>query len=404
MRLFLSAGEVSGDVAGALLARALRRRRDLDLFGIGGFRMEAEGVRITHPTNHLGTVGVSESFRAMPGLSRVFLGLRREIRASPPAAAVLIANDVFHVLLGRWLRRHGVKTASWFPPQVWIWRSLARPFSRSFDAILTAFPDEQAVYQRASGRAAFVGHYLADQLAPPSPLERAQVRARLGLPPEGTVVGLLPGSRVHEVRLLGPLLAETARLLTDRDPSLRFVLPVAEPLFFEPLAAEIAARGLGGKVTLAGPGPDALRAADLAVLASGTASLEASLLGVPMVVLYRVSALTIGVVRSAIRLGLMDSETVALPNLVLGRPVVPELIQKRLTAPAAADAAWVLLSEPGRREETRAALAEVAAGVRGFGAVDRAAEAVLALADAPLPARAHAVAPGAEALPARGGR
>ena len=389
MRILVSAGEVSGDVAGARLVRELRtRRRDVSLFGLGGPRMAEAGVEILRDTNALGTVGISESFRVVPGLTRAFASLRRRVALAPPDAAVLIANDIFHVILGRWLRARGVPTLSYFPPQVWIWRALARAFAPSFDEILTSFPDEERVWRAAGASTTFVGHYLGDLLRPATQDERRRAREALGLY-SGPVVAILPGSRRVEVRRLAPVLLDAARLLRERDGSLRFLLPVADPRFAPQIETEVARRGLEGAVVTAASSHDALRAADLAILASGTASLEAALLGTPMVITYRVAALTTGVVRSAIALGLMDSDTVGLPNLVLGRRAIPERIQRQATGAEVAAAASRLLEDEPLREEQRRALAEVSRLLFAGGSDGRAAEAVLAVAEG-RPARAPA--------------
>lgn len=381
MRILLSAGEVSGDVAGARLAHELRGRRgSVELFGLGGPRMAAAGVEVLRDTNALGTVGISESFRVVPGLLRAFGALRARVAAAPPDAAVLIANDVFHVALGRWLRARGVPTLSYFPPQVWIWRSLARAFAPSFDEVLTSFPDEERVWRGAGASTTFVGHYLGDLLRPATEEERRAARAGFGLD-GGPVVAILPGSRKQEVRRLAPVLLEAARLLRERDGRLRFLLPLADARFAPALAAEVSRRGLDGAVLPAPGSHDALRAADLALLASGTASLEAALLGTPMVLAYRVAALTIGVVRSAIALRLIDSDTVGLPNLVLGRRAVPERIQGKATGAEVAAAAARLLEDETARAEQRAALTEVSRLLFAGGTDARAAEAVLAAAE-----------------------
>lgn len=390
MRVLVSAGEVSGDVAGARLARELLARREgIALFGLGGPRMAAAGVEVLRDTNTLGTVGISESFRVVPGLLRAFRTLRRRVAAEPPDAAVLIANDVFHVALGRWLRARGVPTLSYFPPQVWIWRSLARAFAPSFDEVLTSFPDEERVWGAAGASTTFVGHYLGDVLKPASAVEKRRARESFGLP-DGPLVAILPGSRRQEVKRLAPVLLEAARRLHDRDDRLRFLLPVADPRFESRIAAEVGRHGLAGAVVEAASSHDALRAADLALLASGTASLEAALLGTPMVLAYRVAPLTIGVVRSAIALGLIDSDTVGLPNLVLGRRAVPERIQGRATGAEVADAARRLLEDESLREEQGRALAEVSRLLFAGGSDARAAEAVLAAAGRRTsPARAY---------------
>ena len=381
MRILLSAGEVSGDVAGSRLARELRARRpDLSLFGLGGPRMAESGVELLRDTNALGTVGITESFRVVPGLARAFASLRRRVAQSPPDAAVLIANDVFHVALGRWLRARGIPTLSYFPPQVWIWRSLARAFAPSFDEILTSFPDEERVWRSAGSSTTFVGHYLGDVLRPATEDARRRARETLGLP-AGPLVAILPGSREFEVHRLTPVLLDAARLLHDRDGTIRFLLPVADPGFAPYIEAEVARRGLEGVVGTAASSHDALRAADLAILASGTASLEAALIGTPMVIAYRLAALTMGVVRSAIALGLIDSDTIGLPNLVLGRRAIPEHIQSRASGAELAAAAARLLGDASLLEEQRLALAEVSRLLSAGGSDARAAEAVLAAAE-----------------------
>src|SRR5262249_46233572 len=179
----------------------------------------------------------------------------------------------------------------------------------------------------------FVGHYLSDLLARRTPDTIASARRRLGLEPGGPIVGLMPGSRGHEIRTLVPVLVgAAARLLTD-DPTLRFVVPVVDDRYRARIARDIARADIADRVTVVtGPSRDAMIAADLLVLASGTASLEATLLGIPMVIVYRVSTLTYGVIRACIRLGLIESDTVGLPNLILGRRAVPELIQYHVNA------------------------------------------------------------------------
>jgi lipid-A-disaccharide synthase len=381
VRILLSAGEVSGDVAGARLARELcARRADVSLFGLGGPRMAQAGVEILRDTNALGTVGISESLRVVPGHVRAFASLRRRIAAAPPDVAVLIANDIFHVGLGRWLRARGIPTLSYFPPQVWVWRSLARAFAPSFDEILTSFPDEERVWRAAGASTTFVGHYLGDVLRPATDDDRRRARGTLGLP-AGPLVAILPGSREFEVRRLAPVLLDAARLLHERDGSIRFLLPVADPGFAPRIEAEVARRGLEDAVVKAESSHDALRAADLAILASGTASLEAALLGTPMIIAYRLAALTMGVVRASIALGLLDSDTLGLPNLVLGRRAIPEHIQKRACGAELAAAASRLLGDESLLEEQRQALAEVSRLLFADGSDGRAAEAVLAAAE-----------------------
>jgi len=385
--VFFSTGEVSGDMVGARLGERLRHSDPTcELYGVGGTRMAAAGIEVIFRSDHMGTVGVTEALSALPSLAGVVSAIRKRIRSTRPDVAILIGNDVFNTLLSRWLRRRGIPTVSYFPPQVWIWRGVARFVARSFTAILTSFPEEQEVYERASAGTGttvqFVGHYLGEVLSRRTTAEAAACRKRLALAGGGRVVGLLPGSRRHEVRRLLPTLLDAAAQLRERDGSLSFVVPVAEPEFATVIESAIGARGLTTSTVVTADSHDSMRASDLVLLASGTASLEAALLGVPMVILYNVSALTMAVLRSVIRLGLITEETVGLPNLLLGRNVVPELRQSRATASALAAEAWALLADDTRREAMSRTLGEVSARISSPGSLDRVMATAFALAGA----------------------
>jgi lipid-A-disaccharide synthase len=385
MRVFIGSGEVSGDLAGAGLARALKRRDpEVVLFGIGGSHMQAAGVEIDIPSNHLGIVGVSEAVSVIPSLWRVFKSVRGRVASTRPDVAVLIGNDVFSVFLARWFRARGIPTSAFFPPQVWIWGAIAAWIVRSFDVVFTCFPREQDVYSRAARRSGtsveFVGHFMADELKQRSDNDRSRARRRLGFAQSDRVVCVMPGSRQQELRALSPVLFGAARELVNRDDELRIIVPVAQPQFRAGIRAEVDRQVLGDVVTLADCSVDAIMAADLVMMASGTASLEAALLGVPMVVVYKVSGVTHLIVKTAIRLGLIERDRVALPNLVLERQVVPELKQDRVELGAVAREAWSILVDPTRQQAMRRSLAEIPARVRGPNSFDRVTAGVLALA------------------------
>jgi lipid-A-disaccharide synthase len=387
VRVFVSAGEVSGDTAGARLVEQLRRKAPgLQLYGVGGWRLARAGVAIDFATNHLGTVGVSEAVAVLPALKQAFAAIRRRVRQDPPEVAILIANDVFNVLLGRWLRARGIPTVAYFPPQIWIWRSLARAIVPSFDLILTCFAAEQQVYERAaagkSTTVTFVGHYLAETLKPRTAAEVAAARAKYGVPEGSRVIGLLPGSRVFELRSHLPVLLRAAGQLAAKAPAPAFLLPIAEDGLRDLVECELRRWPSKGSVTLVDSSHEAMRAADLLVLASGTASLEAALLGVPMVIVYKVRLTTLLAVRLAIAVGLIDSDTVGLPNLILGARTFPELQQSRASVRRIVSEASSLLDQPERREQMRAACAEVARRVAVSDSLDRAADAILGLATA----------------------
>jgi lipid-A-disaccharide synthase len=379
VRILISAGEVSGDIVGARLAHELQRiQPDCALFGLGGPRMAAAGVDLVATTSHLGSVGVSEAVAVGPALVRSWTNLRARIGYERPDVALLIGNDFFHLLVAHRLRKRGIPTLSLFPPQVWVWRSLARLTARRYDVILASFPDEETIYREAGGRVSFVGHYLADAISPVTADERGAARAALGLPTDGPVVGVLPGSRAHEVHRLGPVLLDAATSLVERDPSMRFVLPIADERFMPTLHEWVRARGLHTATRFTTDSWGAMRACDVLILASGTATLEAMLLGVPMVIAYRLSALSHAVVRACIRLHLIHDYVVGVPNIVLRRSVVPEILQKNLTPAAVADQAWMLLSDPSRQRAQKRAFEEAASRVAGGGTMARVAGAVLA--------------------------
>ncbi len=379
--ILISTGEVSGDVIGAHLAESLLRLAPaVELFGVGGERMGSAGVKILHDTNPLGSVGITESLATVPGIWRTFAKIRRRIHQRVPDAAVLIGHEVFHLLLGRWLRRRGVPTVVYFPPQVWLWRRLARPIARSFDWILTSFREEHAVYGRAGGRVWFVGHYLRDLLQPVSAARRRATREALGIAPCATVVGILPGSRLHEIQQAVPLLADTVCRLSARKGAMVFLMPVADRLLEERLCALLRGTPARDKVRLSPGGHRTMAACDLLLVCSGTATLEAALMEIPMVIFYRLEPLSWMTVKFLDRSGLIESKTVGLPNLLARRALVPELRQYRAQGQTLAQVAWNLLRDARRRAAMITGFREVAAQMGSPGSLERAARAVLEIA------------------------
>lgn len=374
--ILVSAGEVSGDIVGGRLAAALRASAPgVRMSGFGGRRMEAAGVDLVMPANHLGAVGVSEVVSAVPQGVRAFAAARRHVLAARPDAAVLIGNDIFNAVLGRWLKRRGIPTIALFPPQVWLWQPLVPVFARSFDLVLAAFPEEHARYARAGARTVFVGHYLADELSLVDDAERLAARRRLGLDEQGTVIGVLPGSRAHEVERLLPVLGESVTALQRTESRLQVIMPVAD-------GHQAPVRGWAAAqpsviVREHRDSHDVMRASDMLLCCSGTATLEASLLGVPHAIVYRVSAMTGLIAHACIRLGLLPDDTIGLPNLLLGRGTVPEFKQKMLTPAALVDCVRRMVADERARAAAREQLARLRPMVLGPGAVDRVTQLVL---------------------------
>ncbi len=368
--MLLVAGEASGDLHGATLARALAGLAPgLALGGMGGPRMEAAGVRILHGIERTAVVGGTEALGRLPALLRIFRALVGRLRAERPRVLVLIDFPEFNLQLARRARALGIPVVYFIPPQVWAWRrGRLRLMARDVSRVLAVFPFEVALYQEAGVPVEFVGHPLLDVLPA---FERAA--ARQGLAGcRDLLVGLLPGSRVEEVRRHLPVLLGAAAAILRRVPRARFVLPLAPTLPPAAVTGPVGAARVAVNV-LPGQAHRVMAGADLLLVASGTATLEAACYGTPMVVLYRLSAVSYALARVLVR----GVSAISLPNILAGRPVVPELIQREATPPRLAEAAVNLLESEPARVAQRAALGEVRARLGARGAAERAARAVL---------------------------
>jgi lipid-A-disaccharide synthase len=370
----LVAGEASGDLHGATLARALRAAAPgARLYGMGGRRMAAEGVELLVDVTGAATVGGTEAVSGVPGLYRAYRRLRGAVSGTQrPDALVVIDFPEFNLRLARAARRAGVAVAYFIPPQIWAWRPWrVRLIRRVVSLVLAVFPFETALYRRAGVPVAFVGHPVLDALADAPTRDAA--RAALGVEGVGPVVGLLPGSRRHEVAGVLPVMREAAALIAAAHPDARFLVAQA------PTLPASAFDGAGGPPLsiVAGRTHAVMRAADLLLATSGTATLEAALLGTPMVVCYRLSRL------SELLFGpLVRVPWISLANIVLGRAVVPELYQRALTGASLGREALRLLDSPAALARQREAFEELAGQLGAPGVGARAARHVLALASA----------------------
>lgn len=373
----LSAGEASGDLHGATMCRALRALDpSVRLIGMGGPRMAAAGVEVlVDPTAHA-AVGTSEAVGRVPGLYRAYKILVRRLRVGRPLALVLIDFPEFNLRLAKHARRAGIPVVYFIPPQLWAWRrGRMRQMVRRVTRVLAAFPFERSLYEGAGVPVEFVGHPLLDVV--PIDLDRATARARLGVGGRDTLVGLLPGSRRQEIgRLLPPMLDAAARL-AEAGAGRSFVLGLAASVNRELVTAQIArATEAGGPPVdvVEGLTHEVMAGADVLLIASGTATLEAALLGTPMVVCYRVSRLSEAIVRLLNR-----SPWISLPNIVAGRGAVPEILQKEVRGARLAAEAERLLVDAGAAAAQRAAFKEVRSRLGQPGVGERAARAVLKL-------------------------
>nr|WP_246373090.1 lipid-A-disaccharide synthase [Lysobacter spongiae] len=345
VRFALVAGEASGDLLGAGLVDALRERfPDAEFAGIGGPRMRAAGLDAWHESDELAVMGLAEVLRHLPRLLALRRALRRRLLDWRPDVYVGIDAPDFNLPVERWLkqRRTGdgkLRTVHYVSPSVWAWREgRAARIGRSADRVLCLFPMEPPIYARHGVDARFVGHPLADEM--PLEPDRDAARARLGLATERPVLAVLPGSRLGEIARLGPTFIEAARHVAQAVPGLQVLVPAANAACRAALERLLA--GFPAARLIDGQARRAMIASDAILLASGTATLEAMLAKRPMVVAYKVAPLTYRIVKG---LGLLKVDHYALPNVLAGEAVVPELMQDDCTVEALSAATVLALRE-----------------------------------------------------------
>lgn len=374
MKILLMAGEVSGDYQAAYLARALLERQpNLQLFGTGGQHMRQAGVKIHHELAHLSSVGLLEPIRHLWPLQRIYRDISRLARQEQPDLAVLIDNQGFNLAVGRILHRLQVPVLFYFPPQIWVGGFFfARSLARMSRLVISAFPREAEIYRNSYGANAIsYGHPLLDIVQIPT--DSTAILKQAGLDPARPLVGLMPGSRYQEIKELGPAMLEAARLLHQHNPRLQFVLPIAGEHVRGQLMAMVQKAGLAGIITpIQEQCYGVLGQAEVVLTCSGTATLELTLLGVPMVVAYRLDPMSHWLARR-----LSMTPYVAMPNVLMESWVVPEIIQYRITGEHFATHARNLLDNPDKAALMRRQLAAVRAHLGDPGALARTADRIL---------------------------
>jgi lipid-A-disaccharide synthase len=376
LRVGLVAGEASGDTLGADLIHALRRLApQTEFFGVAGPKMQAAGCETWEPSESLAVMGLFEVLRDLPRLMRLLARLRGQFLGARPDVFVGIDAPDTNLRLARRLHAAGIPTVQYVSPQVWAWRQgRARRMQASVDLVLCLLPFEKRFYDAHGIRAEFVGHPLADAI--PMTVDRRSARNTLGVDPNAQIVALLPGSRRGEVTRLARDFAATARWLTAQRPHLVFVAPMASPAAREIFARELELHAPGVDVLLIdGQAQTALIAADVVMVASGTASLEAALCKRPMVVVYRLGAMTVWLLR---RLNLVKTKFFAQPNLLADRRVVGEYFQDEIVPESIGAELLMWLDDAERRSGLEAEFSQIHAGLRRD-AGTRAAQAVIAL-------------------------
>jgi lipid-A-disaccharide synthase len=359
-KVLISAGEASGDLYAAGLVDALRRRRpDLEFFGCAGPRMQKAGVRPVVDAHSLAVIGLVEVLAHIPRIYGEYRKLLDAARAERPELAILTDSPDFNLRVARQLKKLGIPVFYLVAPQVWAWRKSRLPLMRrTIDRLLCIFPFEPEFFARYGVDAVYIGHPLTRLVNPSA--SRAELRRRFGIPDTTPLIALLPGSRTGEAARHLPILLDTVeRLKRSSQAVARFILAV--PPGTIPVRSNFRERISAASIQLLeGKTWDVLVCADVALAASGTVTIEACLLGTPMVTFYRVNTLSWWMGRALVRVPFYS-----MVNLVAGRKIVPELIQDQMTAESLAREALKLLENEAARESMQRDLAEVAEKLSG---------------------------------------
>lgn len=381
--IFISTGEVSGDMQGALLIEALNRRAselgvELEIVALGGEAMAKAGATLIGNTSGIGSVGILESIPFLLPTLEVQRRAKQYVQANPPDLVVLIDYMQPNINLGKYLRRYlpKVPTVYYIAPQVWVWSAFAKNTQQIVsisDLLLAIFPEEARHFQAAGGRCLWVGHPLVDRMqnAP----SREQARTALGITSEQVAIALLPASRTQELKYLLPVIFQAAKIIQTKLPQVHFWIPLSLEEFRRPIEEAIQQYGLRATV-VANQTQTVLAAADLAITKSGTVNLELALLDVPQVVLYRVSPLTYWIGRNLLKFSIPFMSP---PNLVLMRSIVPELLQSQATPEKIVQEAMEYITNPVRRQQTLKDYQEMRQSLGEVGVCDRAAKEMLEL-------------------------
>lgn len=373
MDVLVVAGEASGDQHAADVVRALRRLRpDVKCFGMGGPKLKEAGLELVHGAHEISVMGIVEVLPKVPRIWKVLGDLEAAARARKPAAALLVDVPDFNLRLAARLKKLGVPIISYVAPMAWAWReSRTRVIAQRVDELACILPFEEKWFRDRGVPATYVGNPTVDQV--PAPATRETFRRALGLPETGELLAVLPGSRRSELQRIGPTLAAVAAQVTTSRPGVKVVVPVAPGLDDAFVRAPFAAAGVE-PVLISGRAPEVVGASDVAVVASGTATLEAGLMQRPLVAVYRVNAVSYAIGRMLVKIPFFS-----LVNLLSEARVIPELLQGDMTVERICAELEPLWQGPAR-DRCLEGLAALRAKLGPSGAAERVAQRVLARA------------------------
>jgi lipid-A-disaccharide synthase len=373
--ILMVAGEASGDLHGAHLVEAIHRfHPEVRFFGIGGQGLKKSGMEVLFPSDSLAVVGITEVlFRVRPILTALHR-VKQILDRRRPDLVILIDFPDFNLRVAKAAFKRSIPVLYYISPQIWAWRSgRIRKIARWVKKMIVLFPFEVSFYQAAGVDVEWVGHPLLDLVKPSLPSEKAV--QEFGLDPSRRTIGLLPGSRVQEIRRLLPILLDAGWLLYREIPDLQFIIPLAPGIPREYLSPWMEKTSIPLKL-VEGMAYDVMNISELLITASGTASLEGTILQKPMIILYRVSSLSYLIARALVKV-----KQIGLPNLVAGREVAPELIQAEANPARIVLEALKILKDPLHRRKMTEAMAEVTKNLGEPGAANRAARIVCSLLD-----------------------
>ena len=383
LNIFISTGEVSGDLQGALLIKSLKHRAalsglELEIVALGGSKMADAGATVLGNTSSIGSMGILEGLPYIWPTHQIQRCAKQYLQQHPPDLVVLIDYMRPNLFIGSYVRQQlpGVPVVYYIAPQEWVWSNSLRDTTRIVgmtDKMLAIFPEEARYFRDKGGKVVWVGHPLVDLMqAAPS---REAARAALSIEPDALSVVLLPASRRQELKYLLPVMFQAARQIQAELPQVKFWIPLSLEIYRQQIEQAIEHYGLRATI-LADRTQEVIAAADLAITKSGTVNLELALLNVPQVVLYRLNPVTFWIARNLLKFSIPFMSP---PNLVVMKPIVPEFLQEQATPENIVQASLELLLNPSRRQQTLAGYQEMRQALGEVGVCDRAAQEILQL-------------------------
>jgi len=368
--MLIVAGEASGDLHGSHLVQALKNLRpEYRFFGMGGKNMRSEGVETFFDIERMGAVGIVEILGELPHYLKVYRMLAKEIASGAYTAAILIDYPTFNLRLARLCERAGIPVFYFISPQIWAWRmGRIKQIRQTVNRMFVVLPFEESLYLSAGVDAEFLGHPFADKVHPA--MERQEALEEFQLKPDQKIIGLLPGSRKNEIQSLLQTMLVAAEKIQNELGNCQFILPVADTIDPETIRRQLRGNPLNIRL-VAGKTYDVMNCCDFLIIASGSATLEAGILGCPMVIIYKLKTLTYFLARI-----LIDTEMIGLVNIVAGERVVPELIQGEATPENIAREAIAHLNNPERLRAVKTRLLKIRESLGEPGVMNRVAKSI----------------------------